>query len=167
MKKLFVILCIISIAMACKPEDKYPIIPRIQMVSLDKIANEYGYDYKANLTFYFEDGDGDIGLDNTTEDLQPPFDTASIYHYNFFIHYFEKQNGTFVKVDLPAEQNARIPRLSNNTPESIDGDITVEIFINNIVSTYDTVKFEFYIVDRALHHSNIVSTPEIIIDKAK
>lgn len=167
MKRLLVILSLILIGAACQPEDKYPIIPRIQLLSLEKLANEYGYDYKANLTFYFEDGDGDIGLDNTVDDLKPPFDTASVYHYNFFIHYFEKQNGEFVKVDLPAEQNARIPRLSNNTPESIDGNITVEIFINNIVSPYDTVKFEFYIVDRALHHSNVVTTPEIIIDKAK
>lgn len=167
MKRLFLILGIILFLASCTPEDKYPIIPRIQFVGIEKIPNEYGFDYKANLSFYFEDGDGDIGLDNTTEDLKPPFDTASIYHYNFFISYYEKQNGEFVKVDLPAEQNARIPRLSNNTPESINGDINVEIFINNITSPYDTVRFEFYILDRALHKSNIITTPEIIIDKTK
>jgi hypothetical protein len=167
MKKLLLLVSILIFLTCCTPEEKYPIIPRLEYMSLDKIANDLGYDYKANLTFYFEDGDGDIGLDDTSEDLQPPFDTSSEYHYNFFIDYYEKQNGEFVKIDLPAEQHARIPRLSNSTPESIDGTISVEIFINNVTSVHDTVKFEFYIVDRALHHSNVVSTPEIIIDKAK
>ena len=167
MKKMLFFLFLGFLFTCCEPEDKYPIIPKIVFLSLDKIPNEMGFDNKASLTFYFEDGDGDIGLNNTSEDLRPPFDTTSIYHYNFFIDYYEKQNGEFVKIDLPAEQNARIPRLSNNTPESIDVTVSVEIFINNIVSVYDTVKFEFYIVDRALHHSNVVSTPEIIIDKAK
>lgn len=165
MKKLLVFVGLITVLFSCEPEDKYPIIPHIQYVALEKIANDYGYDYKAILKFYFEDGDGDLGLDDTTEDMQPPFDNSSIYHYNFFISYYEKQNGTFVKVDLPAEQNARIPRLSTSSSESIDGEIAIEIFINNFTSTYDTVRFEFFIVDRALHHSNTVTTPEIIINK--
>lgn len=165
MKKIFVFLGIFIVLLSCEPEVKYPIIPKIQFASIEKISNEFGYDYKANLKFNFEDGDGDVGLDDTTEDLQPPFDTSSVYHYNCFIKYYEKQNGTFVKVDLPVEQNARIPRLSNNTPESIDGEISIEIFINNFASTYDTVRFEFFIVDRALQHSNTVTTPEIIINK--
>lgn len=54
MKKLFLFLGIILFLASCTPEDKYPIIPRIQFVSLDKIPNEYGFDYKANLSFYFE-----------------------------------------------------------------------------------------------------------------
>ena len=165
MKKVVVFIGIIAILFSCEPEEKYPIIPFIQFVSIEKIANDSGIDSKANLKFYFEDGDGDLGLDDTAEDMQPPFDTTSIYHYNFFINYYEKQNGTFVKIDLPAEQNARIPRLSNKTPESIDGEISIEIFINNYTSLYDTVRFEFFIVDRALHHSNTVTTPEIIIHK--
>lgn len=57
------------------------------------------------------------------------------------------------------------PRLSNKTPESIDGEISIEIFINNFTSPYDTVRFEFFVVDRALQHSNTVTTPEIIIHK--
>lgn len=165
MKNIFVFIGLLTLLLSCEPEVKYPIIPNIKFVNLEKISNDLGYDYKANLKFYFEDGDGDIGLDDITEDLQPPFDTSSIYHYNFFIKYYEKQNGTFVKVDLPVEQNARIPRLSNNTPESIDGEISIEVFINNFASQYDTVRFEFFIVDRSLHHSNTVTTPEIIINK--
>lgn len=165
MKKLLVFIGIIAVLFSCEPEEKYPIVPFIKYLALDKIANDLGYDYKANLKFYFEDGDGDLGLDDTSEDMRPPFDASSIYHYNFFINYYEKQNGTFVKVDLPAEQNARIPRLSSSTPESIDGEISIEIFINNFTSTYDTIRFEFFVVDRELHHSNTVTTPEIIINK--
>lgn len=111
MKKALVFLGIIAFLLSCEPEEKYSFIPYIQFVSLEKIANDSGIDSKANLTFYFEDGDGDLGLDDIPEDLKPPFDASSIYHYNFFINYYEKQNGTFVKIDLPAEQNARISPL--------------------------------------------------------
>lgn len=151
---------------SCIPEEKYSVIPRIEFVSLEKIPNTSGSDDKGMLIFYFEDGDGDIGLNSEGDNLRPPFDTSSIYYYNFFIHYYEKQNGTFVRVDLPAEQHARIPRLSNRPPESINGHICqIELFINNITSIYDTIRFEFYIVDRALNHSNIITTPEIKIIK--
>ena len=165
MKKSILFLLVALLFWSCIPEEKYSVIPHIEFVSLEKISNSFGNDDKAMLTFYFEDGDGDVGLNSEGSDLLPPFDTSSIYYYNFFIDYYEKQNGTFVKVDLPAEQHARIPRLSNRTPESIHGNIEIELFINNITSVYDTIRFEFYIVDRALHHSNIITTPEIKIIK--
>lgn len=144
---------------ACRKEEKYPVVPAIEFVSL--VANEdaeNGTDVR--LTFKFQDGDGDIGLNE--DDTQAPFDTSSIYYYNCFISYFEKQNGDFVEVELPSTLNMRIPRLSNNTPESISGEITLDLFANNPFSPYDTIRYELYIVDRALNHSNTITTTEYI-----
>ena len=59
--------------------------------------------------------------------------------------------------------SARIPNL---TPEGINkaisGEIQDTLFIYNFNSDYDTIKFEAYIVDRALHISNKISTPLIV-----
>ena len=112
---------------------------------------------------HFQDGDGDIGLNES--DTLAAFNKDSIYHYNFFINYFEKQNGEYVEVELPISNNARIPRLSDAVPESIEGDISIDLYINNIKSKYDTIRFECYIVDRELHHSNTITTPDIVVKK--
>jgi hypothetical protein len=112
------------------------------------------------LKFYFEDGDGDIGLDGNIPDT-----LATDDDYNLFILYHEKQNGNFVLVKPAITMNGRIPPLSYTVPESISGIISYEIFINNYGSKYDTVRFDFYITDRKKHKSNTETTGEIIIKK--
>ncbi len=165
MKTKIILIALIFVALiSCEREAQFSEIPAIKFVSLTKIPNG-NVDNKAILKFSFQDGDGDIGLDDTPKDLMPPFDTTSVYYYNFYLEYYEKQNGVFTKIDLDLEQNGRIPRLSNVYPESIEGEIDMQILINNPLSNYDTVKFDFYIYDRDLNMSNIESTPEIIIKK--
>ena len=148
---LLIPLFLVILLSSCRKQEKYSDIPVISFVSL--LANEdavNGTDVR--LTFKFQDGDGDIGLNEN--DTQAPFDTSSIYYYNCFISYFEKQNGVFVEIELPSTLNMRIPRLSDNTPESISGEITLDLFANNPFSPYDTIRYELFIVDRALNHSN-------------
>lgn len=148
---------------SCRREPQFSKVPYISFVSFEKYEQENGKDNLGRLTFHFQDGDGDIGLNVT--DVQPPFDSTSVYHHNFFCNYYEKQNGEFVKIDLPLSQNARIPRLSDLESESIEGEISLDLNINNPFSPYDTIRFDFYIVDRALNHSDTVITPEIIVNK--
>ncbi|MBR4536298.1 MAG: hypothetical protein IKO62_06540 [Bacteroidales bacterium] len=153
------ILLLALLLCACRKVEKFAVEPHIEFVSLEPIDEPYnGMDVR--LTFKFQDGDGDIGLDNN--DLQFPFDTSSIYYYNCFITYFEKQNGVFVEVELPSSLNMRIPRLSDSTPESISGEIYLDLYANNPFSPYDTIRYELFIVDRALNHSNTITTTEYI-----
>lgn len=158
-----IVLVIMICFSACKPEEKYSIIPAISFVSFEKIDEGTGVDNKGTLTIHFQDGDGDIGLN--VADTLPPFNKDSIYHYNFFITYFEKQHGEYVEVELPMSNNARIPRLSDAVPESIEGDISIDLYINNVKSKFDTIRFECYIVDRELHKSNTITTPDIVVKK--
>lgn len=148
---------------SCGREPQFSKIPHISFVSFEKHEPVNGKDNSGTLTFHFQDGDGDIGLNE--KDVKPPFDTSSVYYFNFFCNYYEKQNGEFVKIDLPLSQNARIPRLSELESESIEGTISLDLLINNPFSPYDTICFDFYIVDRALNHSDTVTTPEIIVNK--
>ena len=160
-KQLFILsLLLVALSLsACRKPEKFSEIPTIEFVSLEA-SEDPSSGTDVLLTIKFQDGDGDIGLDES--DTQAPFDTSSIYYYNCFITYYEKQNGNFVEVELPSTLNMRIPRLSDQTEESISGELYLELFANNPFSPYDTIRYELFIVDRALHHSNTITTTEYV-----
>lgn len=163
MKKWFFIgLSLLALA-GCRPPVKFPEEPHIEFVSLEKEDDGTGVDNQATLTIHFQDGDGDIGLRES--DTVGVFSKDSLFYYNFFIDFYEKQYGQWVKVEMPTPLHARVPYLSENVPESIEGDLSILTYINNYYSSFDTVKLSCYLVDRALHVSNIVETPEIIVNK--
>ncbi|MCR4879067.1 MAG: hypothetical protein K5901_07105 [Bacteroidales bacterium] len=166
MKKFSIGIMVIAFALVaagCRRESKYSEVPHIEFVSLEKVDNGTGHDSQAELTVYFQDGDGDIGLDES--DKNPVFAVDSPYYYNFFIDFYEKQQGEWVKIDLPTPLHSRVPHLSDNVPESIEGKLTIVTYINNPFSPYDTVRLTCWLVDRALHHSDTITTPEIIVKK--
>jgi hypothetical protein len=149
---------------ACTKEKIYPVEPDIEFVSFTKIQNSLGNDETGILKLSFTDGDGDIGLSDA--DKEPPFDSLSMYYYNFFITYFEKQHGVFVAVDIAGTNNSRIPIISPDGKErSVKGEIEMRLFLINPLSTFDTIRYECFIVDRALHHSDTITTPEIVLKK--
>ena len=166
-RRLIVFIFILSFLLAfyaCEKQPTYSNIPHIEFVSLTKIPNNLGYDDKGTLEISFTDGDGDIGL--SSADTVPPYDTSSIYYYDFFITYFEKQHGVYTQVKLPMTNNSRIPIINaslQNKP--MHGFIDIELYINNYFSSYDTIHYTCYIVDRALHPSNIITTSDLIINK--
>ncbi len=154
---------IVFLLFGCRHEEKYSVIPHIEFVSLEKVDNGTGVDSQAELTIYFQDGDGDIGLDE--RDRNPVFAVDSPYYYNFFIYLYEKIDGEWTLMDLPTPLHARVPHLSDDVPESIEGKLSILTYINNPFSTHDTVRLSCYLVDRALHHSDTIITPEIIVNK--
>jgi hypothetical protein len=112
------------------------------------------------LQFSFIDGDGDIGWKDTLS--TPP---ANPEGYNLFVTMYEMINGTFFKVDDERVSDPikyRIPYIENDGPDkSLKGDIYVEF--QYFFHDFDTIRYEFYIIDRALHESNLATTPEIIL----
>lgn len=149
---------------SCKKQQIYPDEPSIEFKSMEKIPNETGVDMEAFFTISFTDGDGDIGLKE--EDTLAPYNQGSEYYYNFYIFYLEKQNGEFVEVQTPTDFHSRIPYVEPDLAQrGIRGEIEIRLFINNMASQYDTIKFRSYIYDRALNKSNIIESPEIIVKK--
>lgn len=163
MKKLLLFGSMVLLFFGCHRTESISEVPYIEFVRLDKVDEGTGVDNQANLVVHFQDGDGDIGLNDA--DTTGLFSKDSIYYYNFFIDYYEKQKGEWVLVELPTPLHARIPRLSDDVPESIEGEITILTFINNYFSPYDTIKLSCRLLDRALHQSNTIETPEIIVNK--
>jgi hypothetical protein len=146
---------------SCMKQEKYPDIPEIAFQSFTAEFDSGLYAKRGFLTISFKDGNGDIGL--RQDQTAPPFDTAGNYYYNYIIDYYEMQNGQFVKVDLDPSYNARIPYLTPyDVNKSIKG-IIVDTLLLNPMPLHDTVKFKFFIYDRALNKSNVDSTPPIIL----
>lgn len=147
---------------SCKPEDQYPDTPAIEY-------NSFVADGDAGkLTINFTDGDGDIGLKES--DIQPPFDTSSVYFNNCFIAYEEKVNGQWQtgldQLGNPVTFKYRVPYV---TPEgqnkALKGKIDIFItpfYYNPMSVDSDTIRFKIKLVDRALHESNEVISEEII-----
>jgi hypothetical protein len=147
--------------LSCMKEEKFSDIPQIAFENFTLEFDTGIYASRGYLTVSFKDGDGDIGL--RTDQKEPPYNPGSPYYYNYIIDYYERQNGVFIKVELDPSFNARIPYLTPaDLNKAIKGFI-VDTLVLDPAPAHDTVKFKFFIYDRALHKSNVDSTPPIIL----
>jgi hypothetical protein len=169
-------LLIISVSSCLKPVS-YPDEPILETIDYREIGDSL------ELSVTFTDGDGDIGLnsDDTTGD----FNSSSFYHFNVYVQYFEKMNGTWVKGTFdPGGNNSPLAdsvafayRIKNLTPigqnKTLKGTIKIVIepleYMNGTATYYngnsnfnDTVKFSLILIDRALNISNTIETEEIL-----
>jgi hypothetical protein len=148
---------------SCKKIEKMPPVPKIEFQtfevfdSTDELSNTVRC---GRLKFYFQDGDGDLGL-------QSPGDLAGgADSVNLFLKLFRKSGGEFSEAPLndPLHPSGyRIPymtRLGQN--KLLKGTISVTMFYYGYTPS-DTIKYDFYIKDRAEHLSNTVSTCELIL----
>lgn len=155
---------IILLFSSCLKREEYPIEPHIEYINFVKYSNQAGIEDKGTLIFSFTDGDGDIGL--TAGDTLAPFNKEGDYYYNLYIFYNELQNGVLTPIDLPLPFHTRLPVITpSGNNKAIKGEMEVKLDIYNPLSTFDTISFDFYLIDRALHKSNMISTPLIVVQK--
>ena len=157
----FAIISILFIAVSCQKPKTFSNTPQITYLDFVKlkytIGPNAGGDSTGILKFNFTDGDGDIGLN--------PWDTAApytdAYYHDFFAIQSEFKSGAWV-VDT-YKFNERIPFLTpDGSTNSLQGEIDISWALRNPLKLIDTVRWEFWICDRALNLSNHLSTPQII-----
>jgi hypothetical protein len=149
---------------SCRKIEHLPATPSIEFSSftvfdtVDLLGNN---SKGGKLRFKFEDGDGDLGLNSPT--------SGSTDSTNLFLTLYRKEEGTmFLSSGLdPLLPYAtyRIPymeRLGQN--KILKGTISVTMIYQSFAPG-DTIKYDFYITDRALNVSNVASTNEIIVAK--
>ena len=164
-KYLVIILIAGFVLDSCRKIEQIPAVPHIEFTSFTifDTTDILGNNSKGGrLKFHFEDGDGDLGLNSPSVNL-----TDST---NLFFSLFRKKGG----IMLPAPDNDplkpssyRIPymeRLGQN--KILKGTISVT-FLYLFYSPGDTIRYDFYIKDRALNESNVVSTSEIVLSVNK
>ncbi len=168
MKRLALIMIPATLLLAgCPTPSVLPDIPRVEYKSF--ILTEKPNDLVPNLltgelVFDFEDGDGDIGFEAGY--FAPP-DTSTqpdSTKYNLFLTLHEKVDGKYRRIDtseLESKPFYRIPPLDREGQnKTLKGEIKVDIEYFTIPC--DTLRYSFYIMDRALHRSNTDTTEEIV-----
>jgi hypothetical protein len=162
-KYLVIILFAVFAFISCGEIEQLPDTPYIEFTSfaIFDTTDILGNTYKGGrLKFYFEDGDGDLGLAEPSGNK-----TDSV---NIFFTLFRKNRGNLVPAPdkndpLLPYSLYRIPymeRLGQN--KILKGTISVS-FLYQFYSTEnnDTIRYDFYIKDRAQNISNTASTSEI------
>ncbi|KPL13858.1 MAG: hypothetical protein AMS23_08165 [Bacteroides sp. SM1_62] len=164
MRRILYIVIILTLALAgCPAPRTLPDVPRVEFKSfiLEKKINALNQEIlTGTLTFDFEDGDGDIGFEASPDSLNAP-DTVK---YNLFLTLHEMVDGVYREVDtseLGSPPYYRIPPLDREGQnKTLKGEISVDIEYFTI--DYDTLRYSFYLFDRAYHRSNVDTTDEII-----
>jgi hypothetical protein len=163
MKKVGSLIFIFVALLSCKKLTQLSPIPHIEYRSFsvfdttDILGN---HSIGGRLRFYFEDGDGDIGLEDPTEGQTESTD--------LFLTLYWKDNGEMVPADdnNPLKYSSyRIPYMEKLGRDKIlKGNISVTIlYLFDIPA--DTISYEFYLKDRALNESNVETTNEIVLSK--
>lgn len=164
MKRSVVILIISAVVLigSCKPIESLPDEPAIEFraFTLFDTIDILGNPAKAGrLNFYFEDGDGDLGLDAPGI---PGYDPSS----NLFFRLYRK-NGNSFELAGPTDplypSEYRIPFLEPGGQNKIlrgTIDVTLIYFLYN---TTDTLYYDFWIRDRGGHDSNTATTCILIL----
>ena len=132
----------------CNKIEVYPTTPEIQLKSFKVKLNTstIGPPVFGELTFSFIDGDGDIGFSENSDNIADNEQTdVFISEYNSKGEILRDTVGPFY---LPYFKESSYRK-------SLKG----EIQINIPTHSSDTVYYEFYIIDRAFHKSNIITTP--------
>ena len=160
-KYLVIILIAVLALGSCRKIEQLSPVPHIEFTSfsifdtLDLLGNSAK---GGRLKFYFEDGDGDLGLDAPTGNQ---VDTT-----NMFFTLLRKTGENMVPApdnDPLKPSSYRIPymeRLGQN--KILKGTISVT-FLYTFYETgdFNIIRYDFFIKDRADNKSNIVSTCEI------
>jgi hypothetical protein len=147
---------------SCTPVEKLPPEPMIEFrtFSLFDTTDILGNKALAGkLTFYFEDGDGDLGLE---EPDSGSYDTGS----NLFFQLFRKTGGIF-ELAPPSDplypSQYRIPYMEAPGQNKIlKGRIDVTMFYF-IYNDTDTLYYDFWIRDRNGNESNTASTCVVVL----
>jgi hypothetical protein len=160
-KYLAVVLIVLFAFGSCRKIEQLSPVPHIEFTSfavfdtIDILGNSAK---GGRLKFYFEDGDGNIGLKSPS--------VFQLDTTNMFFTLFRKTGGTMEPVpdDDPIKPSPyRIPymeRLGLN--KILKGTISVT-FLYLFYSPGDTIRYDFYIKDRAVNKSNVESTSEIVL----
>jgi hypothetical protein len=114
------------------------------------------------LEFSFIDGDADFGMDGLWDTV-----TWNERNYNVFLKPYEKIDTLYYPIPDDSTKPPPYYRVMRDTPldrvgqnKTVKGFIRIEMYFF-IIPEYDTLRYDFYIVDRALNKSNIESTSDI------
>ena len=152
---------------SCEKPVKYSEIPDIKFLSIpikDTIIFE-NHIKRCVLNYYLIDGDGDIGFKDG--DTLPPYEITGNYHNNVLITMYKMVDGIYHVVDTPEIGTYFKFRTKYIEPIGQNKTLkcTILIYLDfDTPMSWDSVKFDFYMYDRALNKSNLATTGLIVFN---
>jgi hypothetical protein len=150
---------------ACIETEPVSPIPEIEFKSyemfeaVDTLGNHL---IVGKLELSFIDGDADFGMENIWDTV-----TWNELNYNVFLKPYEKIDTLYYPIPDDSTKPPPYYRVMRDTPldrvgqnKTVKGFIRIDMYFF-IIPDYDTLRYDFYIVDRALNKSNIESTSDI------
>ena len=173
MKNILPLLCILGFIgwflWSCDPLPTYSEIPEIHY---QKFVFENRWDTLAKifketavLTFSFIDGDGDLGV----LPQEKPNDRISKIHYTWYKKLPDKTYESYqfndgsinIQSDIPYKSSVMDKTEAQN--KTLKGTIEIALETPGYTHGIDTMRVEFFIVDRAMNKSNVEYTPDFSI----
>jgi hypothetical protein len=150
---------------ACVKTEPVSPVPEISfksydlMQAVDSLGNHL---LVGKLEFSFIDGDADFGMEYTLDTV-----TWNEMNYNVFLKPYEKVDTLYYPIPDDSSKPPPYYRIMRDTPldrvgqnKTVKGFIRIDMYFF-VIPDYDTVRYDFYIVDRALNKSNVESTSDI------
>ncbi len=152
-RNIFLIILISIVFLKCEKAETYSEIPEIKYIGFNVIDGDGEYTIANGiLTFSFIDGNGDIGFLENSDSIS----TNNIEDILLKEYYIE--NGEYIEVKGGP---FHLPHFEEGLyRKHIKG--IIDIYLPRTLLSSDTAYYEFYILDRAGHISNMEITPEII-----
>ena len=158
MRFIIIIFLIVLVGYACvKAKTKNP-VPVIEFKELDHLQkSEFTLQDTAVLVFNYEDGDGDIFLDNAS---QGPNLIFIPFFFNTTTNKFDVQIDPYTKDTLRITNTAIQPDNGYYKGKSIKGDISMPLSQYRPNDKVKRIKFTGFVVDAKGHKSNVIASPE-------
>jgi hypothetical protein len=164
-KPLLIMGSLVLMAYGCIKTEPVSPVPHITFKSfhlyqaVDSLQNLNLY---GDLSFGFIDGDADIGMYYLQDS-----NTWNENNYNVYLKPFQKIDTSYYAIPDDSTKpplyfiiahDPKLDRVEQN--KTINGTITISIKYE-IIPPYDTIRYNFYIRDRANNKSNVESTSDI------
>lgn len=167
--KVLAIFCVLLTACiglaSCEKLETYSEIPQVEFtkIYLADTLDALGNHVKRQLV-YLEiiDGDGNLGLNSW--DTTGKFDSESVFYHNLFMTLsFKNSDGSYTELeDISQNLRYRVPyKEPIGQNKYLKAEVKVTIEIPREYFDYDTVRYEFYAVDRDFNYSNTASSCDI------
>jgi len=161
-KYLIIFILPLITVISCRKIEQLPPEPKIEFLNFAVFDTTIlgNFCKGGRLSFHFEDGDGNIGA-------QPPDGTEGDTT-NLFFTMFRKVGGVMTEVpgnDKLKPSDYRIPFMERTGQNKmIKGTIAITFFyLDYSEKDTDTIRYDFYLKDRADNLSNTESTGEIYL----
>lgn len=168
MKKVSVlaVFSVMALMTGCYKEISFDIKPYIEFSDLRKEIrlDQFSGSKKDSviLTIKFQDGDGDLGLNEEEKKV-----AVEKQDFNYIIKIFRKKNGAFLEVPQEVPYSGFFPRLkSDNKKGPIEGKLDYSlVYFQDFTPKKDSLKYQITIKDRSGNISNTIESKVIVLNE--